>query len=224
MKKFTRWLTCACFLASLFITGCHSSKKLASSSTADNHNPQFLDSIILGNHNTSTVATNTVTPNIRHKRRRKKHKEENNPLAEKYASLMGISPDDITNLPLYNFIDEWYGVDYQLGGNDKNGIDCSAFAQRLYQEVFGTNLLRTAVEQFNNCSLSRNQDNLKEGDLVFFHINSSRITHVGIYLKNGFFVHASVSKGVMISSLNETYWQRSFAGAGEIPIGDMSSL
>jgi cell wall-associated NlpC family hydrolase len=217
MKKITPWLAGAYLLASLFVTGCHSSRQLVSSSPV-NHNPQFLDSITLGGNNANHVTNNAITSTGGHKRKKHKKHTETNPVIEKYASLLGVDPVAITDYNLYSFIDEWYGVNYLLGGNDKNGIDCSAFVQRLYQEVFGTNKVRTAIEQFNNCSLKNDINNLKEGDLVFFHINSSRITHVGIYLANNFFVHASVSKGVTISSLNDNYWQKAFAGAGEIPI------
>lgn len=57
---------------------------------------------------------------------------------------------------------------------------------------------------------------LREGDLVFFRIHHRRISHVGIYLENDKFVHASTSAGVMISDLNEPYWKRYFAGAGRL--------
>jgi len=134
----------------------------------------------------------------------------------KYSGLLCSIPQALTNVALYKFIDDWYGVDYRLGGNDKDGIDCSAFVQRLYQEVFGLSLVRTALEQFNYCTIVQDVDKLKEGDLVFFHVHSKHITHVGIYLMNQFFVHASVSQGVVISSLNDSYWQKYFAGAGDM--------
>ena len=126
----------------------------------------------------------------------------------KYAGILCSIPQALTNIALYKFIDDWYGVDYRMGGNDKNGIDCSAFAQRLYQEVFGLSLVRTALEQFNYVTIIRDIDKLKEGDLVFFHVHSKHITHVGVYLMNRFFVHASSSQGVVISSLNDAYWSK----------------
>ena len=88
--------------------------------------------------------------------------------------------------------------------------------QKIYENVFCMNLVRTAVEQFQNAKLVSDPSLLKEGDLVFFHIRSSRISHVGMYLMNHFFVHASSSHGVMISSLDDKYWQRSYAGAGRL--------
>lgn len=137
----------------------------------------------------------------------------------KYANMLGVLPQMITNDLLYSFIDEWYGTNYRLGGNDKKGIDCSAFVQRLYARVFNVNLFRTAAEQFNLCEAIYNKQDLREGDLVFFSIHSKRITHVGIYLTNDCFVHSSTSSGVMISKLSDPYWRKYFAGAGRVPNG-----
>lgn len=137
-------------------------------------------------------------------------------LQQKYAAILGVLPQTIKNLSLYGFIEDWYGVRYRLGGDSKKGIDCSAFVRRLYENVFCINLVRTACQQFNMCKYIARTDSVKEGDLVFFKTAGSRISHVGIYLMNDFFVHASSSRGVMISSLNDSYWERRFAGAGSI--------
>lgn len=142
-----------------------------------------------------------------------------NETLNKYSDLIGLMPKAMSNYILYKFIDEWYGVKYTYGGNDKTGIDCSAFVQRLYNEVFCTDLVRTARDQFHSCKMIWDIDNLIEGDLVFFKTHGKRISHVGIYLANNFFVHASTTGGVMISSLTETYWSKRFAGAGKIPKG-----
>lgn len=80
-------------------------------------------------------------------------------------------------------------------------------------------MLRTAIEQFANTDFVRKSTNLKEGDLVFFHIRSRHITHVGIYLANNFFIHASRSQGVTISNLNDSYWHKYYAGAGKVGKG-----
>lgn len=138
------------------------------------------------------------------------------PIQQKYAAILGVLPQTIKNFTLYNFVEEWYGVRYRMGGDSKNGIDCSAFVRRLYENVFCTNLVRTAFEQFNTCQFVKSLDSVKEGDLVFFKTKGNRITHVGIYLMNDFFVHASSTRGVMISSLNDEYWGRRYAGAGII--------
>lgn len=134
--------------------------------------------------------------------------------------MLQVVPQAITNIALYSFIDEWYGVHYRLGGNDKSGIDCSAFVQRVYESVFCTNLFRTAREQFHMCKMEWDTDSLMEGDLVFFRTTrSKRISHVGIYLANRRFVHASASQGVTISSLDDNYWLHRYAGAGQVPRG-----
>jgi lipoprotein Spr len=121
----------------------------------------------------------------------------------------------ISNVMLYRFIDEWYGVKYRMGGTTKKGVDCSAFVQHLYQYVFGYNILRTACLQFKE-SKKIAKDDLKEGDLVFFKVGTSRISHVGVYLRNNFFVHSASSKGVSIANLSNAYWSRYFAGGGRI--------
>ena len=141
---------------------------------------------------------------------------ENNIVRKKYAEMIGVKPKDINNFTLYQFIDRWYGTNYHLGGCSRAGIDCSGFAQKLYGEVYGVDLLRTAMEQANNCKRIKHAKDAEEGDLVFFHVHSRRITHVGIYLGNDYFVHASTSGGVMISNLTEDYWHKYFAGMGRM--------
>ena len=144
---------------------------------------------------------------------------ENNEVRKKYADMLGLKPKEISNNTLYQFIDKWYGTNYRLGGCDISGIDCSGFAQKLYGEVYGIDLLRTAVEQFSSCKRIRHSRDAEEGDLVFFHVHGRRITHVGIYLANDYFVHASTSNGVMISNLNEDYWHKYYAGIGRVTKG-----
>jgi hypothetical protein len=141
----------------------------------------------------------------------------------KYANMLGVVPQVITNDLLYNFIDEWYGTRYRLGGTDQSGIDCSAFVQRLYARVFNISLFRTAAEQFKVCHSIWNKEDLDEGDLVFFNIRTKRISHVGIYLINDYFVHSSVSNGVMISKLSDPYWRKYYVGAGRIPKGNQKN-
>ena len=135
---------------------------------------------------------------------------------DKYSNVLEVLPNQISNVMLYRFIDEWYGVKYRMGGTSKSGIDCSAFVQTLYQYVFGFNLLRTAGMQFTEAQYVKNVEDLKEGDLVFFKINTSRISHVGVYLKNNFFVHSASSKGVSIAKLTSAYWTKYYAGGGRI--------
>lgn len=137
-------------------------------------------------------------------------------LQRKYAAILEVPARLIDNESLFSFIDSWWGTPYRYGGDSRNGIDCSAFVQLLYATVFGVaSLPRTAEKQYQDSKKVKQVDNLREGDLVFFRIRSRRISHVGIYLKNNKFVHASFSSGVMISDLSDSYWQRYYVGGGE---------
>lgn len=133
------------------------------------------------------------------------------PFQFKYAIMLNESVEKVTNVALYKTIDEWYGTRYRYGGTSHRGIDCSAFMQVLSQYSFGWMLPRTAREQY--ASLTRiTADELKEGDLVFFNTTGG-ISHVGMYLQNGKFIHSSTSQGVAISSLDDKYWKARFVGA-----------
>lgn len=137
-----------------------------------------------------------------------------NSLQFKYAQLTDREVEAIQNIRLYNFIEQWYNTRYRLGGNDEAGIDCSSFTARLIQQVYHHPLPRTAREQYAITTRIREQD-IREGDLVFFKTGRG-ISHVGVYLDNGYFVHASTSNGVIISALSEAYYAKRFKGAGRI--------
>lgn len=132
----------------------------------------------------------------------------------KYAMMMDAEVESISNYPLYNFIEEWWGTRYQYGGNDKNGIDCSAFTGKLLSAIFGANVPRTAKEQYDICEKLSVED-LAEGDLVFFNTRGG-VSHVGLYLGNKYFVHSSTNAGVTISSLEDGYYQKKFISGGRI--------
>ncbi len=132
----------------------------------------------------------------------------------KYAQLLNRNVELVTNTSLIGFIDEWWGTKYRYGGTTKKGIDCSSFTGLLMGSVFGFTLPRTARQQYAACSKLK-KDDMLEGDLVFFNTRGG-ISHVGIYLGDGFFVHSSSSTGVTINSLNENYYSRKFIGGGRI--------
>ncbi|MDF7680721.1 bifunctional murein DD-endopeptidase/murein LD-carboxypeptidase [Enterobacteriaceae bacterium ESL0689] len=108
----------------------------------------------------------------------------------------------------------WQGVRYRLGGSGQNGIDCSGFVQRTFREQFGLELPRSSYEQQNSGkSILRSQ--LRMGDLVLFRAGSTG-RHVGIYIGNDQFVHASTTQGVTISSMNDPYWKKRYDNARRI--------
>jgi cell wall-associated NlpC family hydrolase len=106
---------------------------------------------------------------------------------------------------------------YLYGGETKDGIDCSAFTQQIYFKSFDILLPRTARDQYGIDDVFNDRDLLKFGDLVYF--NTSDIYfpgHVGIYLEDDLFVHSSSSNGVIISSLNNSYYSSKFIGANRV--------
>jgi len=141
--------------------------------------------------------------------------EKVTPLQIKYAILLDTYVENITNTNLYNKIEEWWGTSYCMGGTTKSCVDCSAFTGAVIRDVYRINLPRTASEQYD-ASNKVDKENLKEGDLVFFKTKKGYVNHVGVYLTNNKFVHASTSNGVMISDLDENYWRGKFAGGGRV--------
>ena len=125
---------------------------------------------------------------------------------------MNVTLCDKDNVQLYDAIEKWYGTPYKMGGCSLTGIDCSCFTLTIYETVYGIKLNRRAMDMVKDIQLIDRKE-LREGDLVFFK-NNGKINHVGIYLKEDMFVHASSSKGVMISKLTENYWNSRFYKGG----------
>ncbi|WP_292973352.1 C40 family peptidase [Mucilaginibacter sp.] len=136
-------------------------------------------------------------------------------IAEKYASLMGVKRGDIQNGRLYSFIEELYGTPYRLGGMDKYGIDCSGLVFLLQLQVYDQPVPRTCAMQVGIIK-RKYEDELQEGDLVFFDFDGKQFSHVGVYLQNGYFVHASTRKGVMIARLHDNGIYKFFSRAGSV--------
>ena len=102
----------------------------------------------------------------------------------------------------------WRNVRYRLGGVSKSGIDCSGFVMVTYRDKFGINLPRSTKGQVLVGRAVRKRD-LQVGDLVFF--KTALFTrHVGIYMGRRRFLHASASRGVMVSSLDNPYWKSAY--------------
>ncbi|WP_415890974.1 NlpC/P60 family protein [Neptuniibacter sp. SY11_33] len=121
------------------------------------------------------------------------------------VSMQAQSPVSQALLDQYN---SWAGTPYRLGGNNRSGIDCSAFTQVTFRDQFGVDIPRTTRDQLGSGSnIAKGQ--LKAGDLVFFQTGYKQ-RHVGIYVQEGQFLHASTSKGVIISRLDNPYWQKHY--------------
>lgn len=107
----------------------------------------------------------------------------------------------------------WLGVPYRYGGTDYSGVDCSGFVQFVYGKTFDIRLPRTTEEMFDAGYFVRNAA-YNCGDLLFFkNVRGRGVDHVGIYIGNNKFIHASSSQGVTISNLEDDYYQEHFVAA-----------
>lgn len=128
----------------------------------------------------------------------------------------------VDNLPspsraLISEAESWIGTPYLWGGNDRNGVDCSGFVTQVYLKALDIKLPRTSATQHAYCTpLKRNQ--LQPGDLVFFATgkDSTKVSHVGLYIGGDRMLHSSSSRGVVVSSLNERYYTSHYFGAGRV--------
>lgn len=149
----------------------------------------------------------------------KKSTEVNNKYTER-ENIDILKPNSHDNTNLYNEVKKWLGTPYRYGGHDKDGADCSGLVMEIYQRVYHVNLERNSSAMLErNCKeIEKNQ--LREGDLIFFttDANRARVNHVGLYLKEGKFVHSSSSKGVIISDLNERYYKEHYFKAARVII------
>lgn len=141
----------------------------------------------------------------------RKYTTKSNTVAAKAADAMA----SLKSKDLYKFITDWTGVKYKLGGLDKNGIDCSGFALLLEKKIYGHTLPRVSNDQANVVK-NKSRSNLVEGDLIFFAFGGNQVDHVGVYLNNNVFVHASTSRGVVVDDLTLPVYQNAIVKTGSI--------
>ncbi len=122
-------------------------------------------------------------------------------------------PNEVTQR-LEQAFTHWKGTPYRLGGSDRRGMDCSAFVRQAYQEAFDIRLPRTTREQ-QRVGQGIHSRWLRPGDLLFFRPARGN-RHVGIYMGDNQFIHASTSAGVTRSRLDDRYWRRSLTGARRV--------
>jgi len=115
---------------------------------------------------------------------------------------------------LADFAMKLRNIAYRRGGREiATGFDCSGFVRYVFTHALGQQLASNSASQYNE-GQHVDRDDLKMGDLVFFRTHGKRISHVGIYLDNGLFIHSpSTGKRVRIDHMTESYWSKRFVGA-----------
>ena len=135
-----------------------------------------------------------------------------------HSQELGVKLNHEADKSLIETVCRWLGAPYRRGGSTQFGTDCSGFVMRAYQQAYGITLIHSSGGLFQRTSRVA-RPAMREGDLVFFRRSRrSPIYHVGIYLRDGKFVHSQSGVGVRVSSLHEGYWSRNFCGAGRVEL------
>jgi len=134
---------------------------------------------------------------------------------KEHSQKLGVQLKGNEHKGLLRVSAQWLGTPYKYGGTSQRGIDCSAFVGVVYKDALGITLPR------NSSAIAKSVTNVQRnslqcGDIVFFTNKEKRISHVGIYLSDNKFIHASTSKGVSVTSLSNSYWNSYYAGAGRV--------
>ena len=133
------------------------------------------------------------------------------------AIKLDFDIDEDDDWPLMIEASTWIGTPYKYGGEDRYGIDCSGLTRTIYRQVYKTELHRNSYEQYKKDVKKVSKNNLVSGDLVFFSAGKKgKVSHVGIYLKDGKFIHASSSRGVVVSDLNQNFYKNNFISGGKV--------
>jgi hypothetical protein len=121
----------------------------------------------------------------------------------------------ITGEQFKNKVKEYLGIPYRRGGASKKGMDCSSFVRIVYNRLYNIELPFSARGQFHSSRLKKiDGHNMQSGDLIFFSHNKKKgIHHVGMYFSDGQFIHASSSRGIAFSSLEDPYWKKRFVAS-----------
>lgn len=181
----------------LFFIGCQSKSEVYVENTLYKNNP------------------NTNTPSIEQVVIKEEPIVKNEPIItpEEYKKLIeedtNLSNNDVKdmNKEFMDFYNEWKHVKYRFGGNSKRGIDCSAFTQRIYKEKFDIKIPRSTRTQVK-VGKEVKKSELELGDLIFFK-TGKRDRHVGVYMGNGDFMHASI-KGVKFSKVDKPFYKKAY--------------
>lgn len=140
-----------------------------------------------------------------------------NAFVREYSRKLGVNLPNDASPELIKAVADWMGTPYKFGGTDRNGIDCSAFINKVFAQAYKVTLPRTTQQMFEKAKTIAGGA-AREGDIVFFKINTLKVSHAGILLFDDYFAHASSSKGVIISRLREPYWTRYYVGSGRFDV------
>jgi probable lipoprotein NlpC len=136
-------------------------------------------------------------------------------IINKYAKLLDVPTDSIKNIQLYTLIEQYSFTPYKFGGKDPGGVDCSGFSCLIEKQIFGVTIPRSTSSQAKAVQ-SKSISQLKEGDLVFLKLGGNAINHVGVYLQNGYFVHATSNLGIILDNVNDPDTQQRFMACGSV--------
>jgi lipoprotein Spr len=151
---------------------------------------------------------------VKHKTKSAVHTIHKQSIEDYYAAL-SLKPDSAKSPYLYYQVYDWVGTRYRYSGETKKGIDCSGFVCEMYKNSYCINLSGGSRDLWPLVNPVEKND-LQEGDILFFKIRKGQISHVGVYLGNNKFAHASVKTGVIISDLNEAYYKKYFFKGGRL--------
>jgi len=156
------------------------------------------------------VSTETTGKTIYDKLFADAYEEKNVDIEKAQSEISHTKVSGNSKLKFKQEVQSFIGTRYKYGGSDRNGVDCSGFVLRVFNSALKIKLPHSASAQ-SELGQGVPTSNLNLGDLVFFRSQPRKITHVGIYWGEGKFVHASTSSGVIVSELNEPYYEEHFA-------------
>lgn len=162
----------------------------------------------INNNNSSHQSTILDTTHVVTEIKSDSHQNIPNQINEEIITNQGHSE-------LYSFVDRWLNTPYRYGGNSKRGTDCSGFVSVLHDSLYHIKLPRSSRMMYL-VTKPIPKTELQAGDLLFFKIGRGVISHVGIYLKDNKFAHATTNRGVVISDLDEPYYRRWYFNAGRL--------
>lgn len=169
--------------------------------------------LFTGCHSSKTVSSGS------HKKMEEVKKQDISESTYRYLSeKLGVEVTGKDDIGLFESVARWIGTPYKYGGSTRKGTDCSGFVVSIYSSVYRKQLARSSADiRQKNCK-EIPKSKLQSGDLVFFATgkNKKKVNHVGIYLKNNKFIHASSSKGVIVSSMKEAYYVKTYVSSGKV--------